>query len=311
MNLRSSAARWLVAFLAVAAAASGQTNALPPETVKALEARRAEIDRMQKLANDPAATKSTLAMMPGKLRIEAGTITESRTSAGSGTLSIPLVIFTDEIPANAYILRHEITSAVDDQGRPFVPSANPGAATNLQARGDQPRLNRMLPFQAPTRHADAIKLIEGNLVIFVPAEETGSLARFPGLAGRAGKALEHAALVKNEMEITCLTKEMYDTLKPQWEKSAASVAQPPNFNNTAVFQIKDRNNRLVGVELRDPAGKIIPGGSQTLSTNVLGTSMVLFRPAGPLPPDAEVRFLIADPAALRISPFRLENLPLP
>ena len=48
-----------------------------------------------------------------------------------------------------------------------------------------------------------------------------------------------------------------------------------------------------------------------MSTNVLGTSLVVARVLVPLPPSVELRVLIAAPAALKVVPFHLENLTLP
>lgn len=285
-----------------------QGTSLPAEVQKALEARRAEIDRMQKASTSG---QSPLAMMPSRLRAEAGPIAETRSSIGAGSLNIQLVVYTEEIPANAYIRRHEITNATDDQGRPVLPSTNPGPGLSLQPRGEAPRLTRPLIFQSPARRTESIKSIEGFLEVFVPSEETSSVVRFPSLAASSGKPLSHAILSKHQIEGTVLTKEMYDSLKPQWEKSAASVAPPPNFAAAAVLLVTDKGNRFSGVELRDQSGNVIPTNVQTMSTNVLGTSLVVARTFAPLAADPELRIFVADPASIRTFPFRLENLVLP
>ncbi len=204
--------------------------------------------------------------------------------------------------------------------RPPAPSA-PGSHQAFQP----PILQRaMLSLRTPSRQSATIKLIEGEIVLFAPAEANGGIARLDGFADHAAEFLKHDALQAAGIRIMYLTPEAYETQLAKAGADAKDPASPWSDDFAAWFRgfvkqqsasrrpmallfVDDPEHRLVDVELQTPEGRRLNRDTLQGASSLLRGLLL----EAPLSPGARLVVRIANAGALATYPFKLENIPLP
>jgi hypothetical protein len=168
---------------------------------------------------------------------------------------------------------------------------------------------------ASRRDAVSIKVIEGELELFAPSAENGSMVVVKNALAQMGKPLDHPALTQHGIEIIPVNSETYGVVRERLLNPAAvaaGVVQPdPTFANGPGVYVRDPAARVAAFVFQNASGAVLPGGNAGTRTSPDGGFMNEVRFTGPVPADAQLMIYLAVPEATKVVPFRFENVALP
>jgi hypothetical protein len=252
------------------------------------------------------------------VRVTVSEVKDSRTTGQFfAGLDVTLALTGDDV-AGARGLRVTLTKAVDDSGRNLLPEERRTPTFEVREGSAPPTLR--LKLANPARRAATLSEVSGTIEVFLPARDPGAtvLAPLAAALGR-GKPLVTPALTATRLEVTPLTRAAYEARRAAQSKTDGSPAAAlgkalegmfAGFaqvgENDLVLGVADPGNALVAVDVLDAAGKRID--SQGTMTTA-GLRVLKYGRA--LPPDAQLRILVATPRALATAPLQLRGVALP
>jgi hypothetical protein len=296
------------------------------------------------LATRPGAWAMAADAGGGKLTIL--NLTETRPTQGSGQIAVMLELVDPALGPLASLRRVTFTRAVDDRNINLLPAPSVATGPAATAAAGNPGLAAIMNASAPAaaaapagrggrggggaaavvppgtrratvnltvgrRDATVVKVLDGELEVLAPAAGNGSLLVFKDLPALRGKPLAHPILAREGIEIILVDAASASVLNDR-NFAAARGGQPgpPAVEGTAVF-VRDPSGRLAGFFVQDAAGRTLPVAAPALRSTTTGDTLFDLRPAQPLPPDAQLVLHLAIPEAIRRTPFRFDNIPLP
>jgi hypothetical protein len=255
----------------------------------------------------------------------AGDIVDTRsTGAYSSECKIELK-FTGDAATDALSVRHvHVKKAIDELDRDL---AREDAADSFlhSSSGDRNGvLKTELRLRNPSRNAERIKLLEGDVELFSPTTANGGILVLKDILKHPADPVQNAALKKYGIELVYFTKETYEAKKKQLQEQQKNAAggideafgelfkgmfsgmMSSDKKNSVKLYVKDPQKRVVDVEFQDAGGKALKRGSSWSSGDM---REVDFNAAPP--EDTQLMVHLATPETIQTFPFSLQNIPLP
>ncbi len=329
--------------------APSRGTGLPPEVEAAIKAQADALKSQPATAMPAPRNTMPPPLASGKagagLVVGVMAISENRNISvngqGSAQMSLSLAV-TGETPPGAMLRQVTVAKSVDDAGRE-IPAApvragttintsllsnnsrlgtlfrnNPGGATLatiLRNNAAAATVSSSVTMGAPQRGAKNIASVEGQLEIYIPSEEDGSVVMLKNVKARAGKPLDDPVLAKNGIEFVMLTPETLPDYQARTGRGGAIViAGNPNASPGAQFYVRDPGGKLVGFVALDAAGMPMNTSSGGLGGGDGGSIFTLMTApgrGGAPTDDPTIAVFIATPESVKSYPFRIENVPLP
>lgn len=237
---------------------------------------------------------------------------------------------TTEVAASRVIL----TTAVDDLGQSLIDpdKSEPKLEQNYRASMDYKGWNSVpvatvaVSLKSPGRKAKAVRTVNGEIELFMPAKDPNSVAEVAKFLSSRGKPLAHKALKANGVEITFLNDAQIEADRKRAgeakRKQLAEYGYEGESLDTAVkeyvdslyrtdsnglaVRIKDPQNRIQDLVFVDAAGEV----KQVNRQDEDGVT-VLSMWSGAAEPDWKLRVSMRTPKNLLRHSFALNNIPLP
>lgn len=311
---------------AAPAPAAPAASTLPPEVQAALDRAKAAMANAPArggAAAMPMAAPAAMPMLatftaPNGAVVNLRAMNENRSSTGTGTMSLQLMVVGGDFAPGATVRRTTITQALDDKDRSLMPIAGRGGiimnspmsmASSLMAAsrgGMGVNLNGSASLSSSKRDAQAIKVVEGEMEIYAPSAAGGSVITIPDFTSRAGKPLDEAVLTSNGIEIIILTAETFPAIRMRFPN-----ASEPNFAAGPVLYVRDPGNKLAGYVFRDANDGILQMNGSSGTGGGDGGTINSLRFTTPVPPNAKLSIYVETPDAVKKVPFRFQNIALP
>jgi hypothetical protein len=310
---------------AAPAPAAPAASTLPPEVQAALDRAKAAMANAPARGGAAAMPMAQAAMpmlgtftAPNGAVVNLRAMNENRSSTGTGTMSLQLMVLGGDFAPGAAVRRTTVTRAVDDKDRSLMPVAGRGGivmsspismASSLMAAsrgGMGANLNGSVTLGGSKRDAQSIKVVEGELEIYAPSAAGGSVITIPNYTSRAGKPLDEAILTANGIEIIILTAETFPAIRMRFPNAAE-----PNFAAGPVLYVRDPGGKLAGYVFRDANDGILQMNGSSGTGGGDGGTINSHRFTTPVPADAKLSIYVETPDALKKLPFRFENVALP
>jgi hypothetical protein len=264
------------------------------------------------------------------LMVSASDVVDTRTTGSvRGECKVSLLLTGDAASDALGVRKINVTKALDSLDRNLVPRSGYKIQNEpIDLTRQSSVLKATLSVCNPSRNASTIKLIEGEIELFMPTEANGAIVHLPGILSAPGRASDHPALKKYGIEITYLTKEAYEANKKQMEEQQSKAALEAggvfaenfvgimrgmfgemgsgNAKNALIFLIQDPEKRIMEIELRDAEG-------HALTSRMRMSSGPLRKLSFDVPPPANAQLLVylSTPESSKSYPFRLEQIALP
>lgn len=267
------------------------------------------------------------------IRVNVSEINETRSSGPFDSQCRLDLAFTGDAVFDALSVRSiKIDQAVDELDRDLTPRKTaeaPSGSMSISRFGGA--LKGQLTLRAPSRRANTIKLVRGEVELFTPTEANGGRIVIPNILAHPAEAVENAGLKQSGVQIMYLTKESYAAKRQEAIEEAKKSAEGNgalgklgagfadffgdmfghmvgdlDAKNSVALYIVDPGHRMLDVELQDATGKPL----RTMGT-FSNSSLRQIRLAAPAPADAQLQVYLATEGAVRSYPFQIENVPLP
>ena len=261
------------------------------------------------------------------VQVSLGDVTDKRTTGKFFAECEIELHFTGDILADSLGIRTiHAKTAIDDTGRDLRPKDKKDSHFFRANQSGSSTLEQKLTLRNPARSAKTIRLLVGEAEVFSPTVANGGIVTVKGFMKQPGQLLATEALQKAGLKLTYVNKEVAETMKKKQVEEQKKVvreeagefgaAMAEAFSgmfggmsagpNSLQFLIEDPDNRLVEIEFQDGAGKKI----ETHGSMSSGQSHS-YNFAQPPGPDTQVLVYLATPAATKLVPFKIENIPLP
>ena len=257
------------------------------------------------------------------IRVKVGDIRDTRGDQPFfSKLEVEVNVYGEEV-ADAKGIHCSVTNAIDDTGRNLLKEQDPDRSTFAVSggSGSGPEMQRtrgvVLQLRNPSRNATVIRVLAGEIEIYKPSMDSDStIVATNLLAAESEISVSNSTLMANGIEISMLTEEQWERGKKAAEEKgsefdsamAKQLAKLSHLRhkNAVIFQIKDPQSRLMGIELVDESGNPIRQETWTRTGNfrVLTFANAIQKSAG-------VQIRVATPKSTLRIPFALNDLPLP
>jgi hypothetical protein len=261
-----------------------------------------------------------------QVQTQLGDVKDSRTTGQFfAGLEVEIKLLGDPL-ADALFMKTAVKTAVDDTGRDLVDyEKEKNEFEKLNTSGGQ-NTKVTLKLKNPARKAGAIKELSGEVELFVPKNDPDSVMKLEGFQKLGGKPIVSPALSTAGIEITTFTKEQSDAIKAK-KAEDAKKASKANLGeaiseafgemfgmgggpNDITVQMKDPNQKLVGMEFQDANGrKINSNGSSGWSNK--DKQMKTYHFDSKLPETTRLVIYLSTPKSVVKVPFALTNVFLP
>ena len=260
------------------------------------------------------------------INVSVGDVSDNRSTGSFGSECKLELKFTGDAASDAAAIRQvRVKTAIDDQGRDL--SRNDSQETSHSFNSGQRNgvLKTELRLRNPSRNANTIKLLEGEIELFSPTTANGGVLTVKDILKHPAEPVQNEALKKYGVELVYLTKESYEAKKKQLQEQQNSGADgklgeafgdlfkgmfggtlASDSKNSVKLYVKDPEKRVVDVEFQDASGNALKTGS---SWTMGEMRQIEFKSAPP--PDAQLQIHLATPEALRTFVFKAEKVPLP
>lgn len=254
--------------------------------------------------------------------VSAGDVRDKRaTDQFYSGLELQLKIAGD-IVYGAKGIKAKILAAVDDTGRDLLKEEeNKDAFTEL---GEYSHSGVTINLKNPARKASVIKELSGKISIFIPQKDTKSTVVIKNFMSKTGKPLSDPSMKAEGVEITVLTKDMYEKIKAEKEKKAKTDAAA-EFGSAMVEAFSamfggmmSTGKNAIFLHIKDPGAKIIAmgfldekGEKVKSFSSMTMNDMKIFDFDKPMPPKAQITVHIATSQSLISKQFKLTDIALP
>jgi hypothetical protein len=280
----------------------------------------------------PAAALAQGGRSATPIQVRVGDVTDTHSTSQNAGCTVEL-IFTGDAAQDAGNVREvRVTEATDELGRNLVMRAEDdngnnynrpvqyynGRPANTTRRGEARLRN-------PSRNANTIKVLKGEVVFFNPTEANGGRLTLTGVLAHPAEPIQNAVLAKCGIQMMYLTKESIDAKKKELEgPDAAAAGQKlgalrdaftnPNNNsmmgnvqaNSIQLYVLDPDQRIINLRFVDGQGRPFQNMGTWTSNNYRN-----FNLSTPPPADTQLVLELSTPDALQTYPFSVENIPLP
>lgn len=271
-------------------------------------------------------TLALLASSAFALDVQIGDVKDSRTTGQFfGGLEIELKLIGDGLN-DATALRKTVTSAVDSTGQNLINNEElSDGFEELSRYGGEVSNTFTLKFRNPSRKADKLTELKGEVELFIPKNDPQSIVSINGLATWTGKPLTQPALKDAGIELKLLTAEQQKAerkaqneariaeLKKQGVSESMIKMAEESYDmfgggdeNGITYQVKDPNNKLIGVSFWAPNGEEIRNNGSMTSG-----SEKTFYFNEKLPADTTLKIYVLSSKSVVKVPIQLANLVLP
>jgi hypothetical protein len=245
---------------------------------------------------------------------------------GQMELELKVSLPNDVIDAKAY--RIIVTNAIDDTGVDLV---RPDSLTSEFQSVDSKRPVKS-KLKSPARNAVAIKELSGDVELFCPQKDPAATVVVDSFRKHTGTPIESDALKSAQIQVAAWTPDQYQALEKKREAEAPEAVKSlqrqahnqflerfGNQNagtgpNDFIFTINGAQEKLIGFEFRDRAGKTIPNRGSGVGYKQQGPQMertLSYHFDERLPDTTKLVIFVAIPTALVKMPFRLSDVALP
>jgi len=287
---------------------------------------------ISRAASAPAAGKPEPQSAGAPARLVLSEVNDRRSRSG-GLLVLTLVA-PDLSDADVRGQRVVVREATDGTGANLVPEGE-GDSTLEVHLGALSSSSRKRPaaflvqLKSPTRAATSLKLVSGQVEIYVPDRDPASSVTVPKYMSADGRPVNDPALASNGVEVTVLGPKGLAAEKKAAAEAARKKARDEGLSADLVemegrhagerdpvpgydpklhtlLKVKDPNGRLGSFGHVDPQGKEEPAWSELGSGYALLTHSAEARG-----PDWGLRIHLKTPKSLLVRPFVQKDVPLP
>lgn len=271
------------------------------------------------------------------VRVGAGTVEDTRASDGRfGGVSIELKL-EGALAQDVKALRVKVKSAKDDQGTNLwkpEPDAAPKSFEEFSPdRSPKPKL----ALGSPARGASRIDVV-GEVELFVPKRDPGTAQKVPGFLAKRDRPIASPALKSAKVELTPLSAAEYksrmaksrptkDQIVAEGKKRGASDKEIEEMvqlmealaslggseepdENSVLFEVKDPEGRLLGVDLLGKDGEPLSAQMRSSSGGLEKKTMKLSYAQKP-PADATLLLTLRTPKSVVTVPLEMKGVALP
>jgi hypothetical protein len=251
------------------------------------------------------------------VRSESGVGNSSRTR-------VRLTFAGGPVPGSAGLRGLRIHTVATDEGRRATvaagsESSSPQFSPLQEFSGSGRILQRDIWLDVPPS-TKAIRTLQGEAELFFPAASNGGRVEFAALLGRAGERLEHPSFASNNVQVTFLGVESFETRRriesTNRIRFVGALPSPPLAEKAAdslLFSITDPEARVGNVSFHARDGEPLPVLTQMIESELQSPrsnrwQLYTFKTAPP--PGTSVTILVITPQSLERIPFQVENIPL-
>jgi hypothetical protein len=282
-------------------------------------------------------TLFTPAVHAQSVKVSAGDVEDTRASTeGWGGLSIELKLAGDGV-ADVKGLRVKVKSARDDKGTVVYKPDPAGKPGDFEEFSSDRRPGPSVRLLRPPREASSVE-VNGELELFMPKRDPATKQKVDRFLSRLDKPIASPALKAAKIEITPLSPAEYKTRsakrKPSKEEIAAegkkhgasekeiqqmmqmmealsALGPGEDVSDTnAVFDVKDPEGRLLGLEVADREGNEIHSSGRSSSGGKEAKLMKLDLAQKP-PDDAVLLLTVRTPKSVVSVPLAFKEVVLP
>lgn len=262
-------------------------------------------------------------------RVLVSEVTDSRSSKDFfAKCELELIVMGNDVADSLGIRSVRIHYAADDTGRILSgkKSLAPGFF-NFNEEKDH-KMTTKISLKNPSREARFIASIKGEIELFQPDPKNGSQATIKRFLDNPGKLVSHPALMKNKVQVSYVTKEIYDAQKKHelensknkdMEKFGQEFGEAfgklfegmfagfmGDAKNSIHLVVNDPKNRIVDFTFMDGEGNRVKPMSRS-NMKTLRTYGFQELPS----PDLQLVIYLATPEAVKVVPFSLDKVALP
>jgi len=261
---------------------------------------------------------------PSAVTVTAGDITDRRWNDNLFTgLEVELKL-AGEAAGGVRGARALLQKAVDDTGRSLLKDSEKTPDFEKSSGDGSPVLK--LDLRNPARRAVKIREISGQVELFLPARDAGSVARVDKFQAGMDRPVSAPALKAAGAGVTVVSRKTYDAEKKKDDERKKKEAESAGIagamvsafsglfeglwgdigDNDVLIKVDDKSKKVFAVDVYDAAGKKIDdNGSMTVG------SFRILKFAEKLPANASLRIYLMTPKSLVTAPFSLKDVALP
>jgi hypothetical protein len=266
---------------------------------------------------------------PPGVQVVPGNIKDTRgTEQHPGAMEVELKVVRADNSNDATAYRIIVTKAVDDTGVDLV---RPESSTSEFQSFDSKRSVKA-ELKSPARKAVAIKELSGDAELFCPNRDPAATVVVNAFRKHTGTPIESDTLKSARVQVAAWTPDQYQALQKKREAEtieAVRSAQRQARNlfsqhfgtqnigmgpNDFIFTINGAQEKLIGFEFRDRAGKAIPTRGSGVGYRQQGPQIertLSYHFDERLPDTTKLVIFVATPEALVKVPFTLADVAVP
>jgi len=150
--------------------------------------------------------------------VSVGEVTDKRTTGQFfAECEVVLKITGDAVADSLGIREVKITKAIDDTGRDLIKESNQISTFFNANEENKNTLDKKIILKNPSRKAQVITSLEGEIELLNPSKENGSLVVGEGFISNPGEPIAATDLDGQNVQIIYLTKESYEAKKKEFE----------------------------------------------------------------------------------------------
>lgn len=271
------------------------------------------------------------------VKVAAGDVEDTRASdAGWGGLSIELKFSGDGV-ADVKAVRVKLKSAKDDQGTVLYKPEPDEKAKDFEEFSPDRSPKPKVRLKSPARGASSVD-VNGELELFVPKKDPNTKQKVEKFQARLDKPISNAALKSAKVDITPLSAAEYKARsaknKPTKEEIAAEgkkrgasekeiqqmiqmmdalaslVAGEEPAETSVLFEVKDPDGKILGLEVAEANGNEIHANSRS-SSGGNEKKILKLDLTQKAPPDASLLVTLRTSKSVTSIPIAWKEVPLP
>lgn len=277
----------------------------------------------------------TLSLLTGQkaeasgARVLVSEVTDSRSSNDFFTkCELELIIMGNDVADSLGIRSVRVHYAADDTGRILSGGKPQGSGFFRFNEKKDHKMTTKIALKNPAREARFIESVKGEVELFQPDPNNGSQVIIKRFLDRPGKLISHSALKKNKVQVSYVTKEIYEAQKKR-EMENAKNKELEKFGqefgeafgklfegmfagfmgdekNSIHLVVNDPKNRIVDFAFIDAEGNRVKPMSRS-NMKTLKTYGFQELPS----PDLQLVIYLATPESVTMVPFSLNKVALP
>lgn len=277
----------------------------------------------------------TLSLVTGQKAEAAGArvlvseVTDSRSSNDFFTkCELELIIMGNDVADSLGIRSVRVHYAADDTGRILSGEKPQGSGFFRFNEKKDHKMTTKIALKNPAREARFIESVKGEVELFKPDPNNGSQVIIKRFLDRPGKLISHSALKKNKVQVSYVTKEIYEAQKKREMENAKSKELEKfgqefgeafgklfegmfagfmgDEKNSIHLVVNDPKNRIVDFAFIDAEGNRVKPMSRS-NMKTLKTYGFQELPS----PDLQLVIYLATPQSVTMVPFSLDKVALP